>query len=295
MSEVEVPGNLMFDENEYTQWSVEEVIAWSRTSLNLEENDPLFYNLEEHNIAGDILSDLGLDDCKELCDGDLKKAIRLKLSYNRLTTNDSSSELQESQDNLVVTLDNLYSTVSQKLNDCESQFVNLRTEVLDILKLSNQIGPPKLAKQHHSSTNIDTEQPADGSSHPLMSEGSIRKSDSPNQIDTNIPHSSTASKPLESPSNEPLKQLRASKEDSCERILKSAMKRHNLSDQDWRQYVLVICFGDQERILELQEKPVVIFKNLKQQGLHPAIMLRRRGDFEEMGNTGNTVTPGGRL
>ena len=97
--------------------------------------------------------------------------------------------------------------------------------------------------------------------------------------------------------NEALKQLRASKEDSCERILKNAMKRHNLADQDWRQYVLVICYGDQERLLELNEKPVIIFKNLKQQGLHPAIMLRRRGDFEEvaMMNGSDNVTPGGRL
>lgn len=100
---------------------------------------------------------------------------------------------------------------------------------------------------------------------------------------------------LSSGSNEPLKQLRASKEDSCERILKNAMKRHHLNEQDWKQYVLVICYGDQERILDLEEKPVVIFKNLKQQGLHPAIMLRRRGDFEELNMSGEDVTPGGRL
>ena len=90
-----------------------------------------------------------------------------------------------------------------------------------------------------------------------------------------------------------MKQLRASKEDSCEKVLRNAMKRHNLNEADWRQHVLVICYGDQERVLDLDEKPVQIFKSLKQQGLHPAIMLRQKGDFEEVGEM--AATPGGRL
>lgn len=127
--------------------------------------------------------------------------------------------------------------------------------------------------------------------------------------------SANSSSTIGQTSNEPLKQLRASKEDSCKKILKNAMKRHGLNDQDWRQYVLVICYGDQERPLELDETPVTIFKTLKQQGLHPSIMLRRRGDFEELMINGNhsssnnihsgefntvspmeySATPGGRL
>lgn len=74
---------------------------------------------------------------------------------------------------------------------------------------------------------------------------------------------------------EPLKQLRASTEDSCVKILQQAMKRHHIPRDDWSKYVLVICYGDKERILKLEEKPVIIFKELQELGKHPAIMLRQ--------------------
>lgn len=137
--------------------------------------------------------------------------------------------------------------------------------------------PPQLRNYSNSSMSINTQS--------QLGLGSNQK---PKLVAT---HSSTNVEQGQSgsSSNEPLKQLRASKEDSCEKILKNAMKRHGLNDQDWRQYVLVICYGDQERPLELDETPVTIFKSLKQQGLHPSIMLRRRGDFEELMVNGNNV------
>lgn len=90
---------------------------------------------------------------------------------------------------------------------------------------------------------------------------------------------------------QPLKQLRASSEDKCSKILQAAMKRHKLNDQDWRNYALVICYGDKERVLGLDEKPVLLFKELKDRGEHPAIMLRQKSDF----NTISSQTPGGQL
>lgn len=80
------------------------------------------------------------------------------------------------------------------------------------------------------------------------------------------------------PGTEPLKQLRASTDDSCLKILQQAMKRHHIPREDWSRYVLVICYGDKERILKLAEKPVVIFKELQELGKHPAIMLRQLAD-----------------
>ncbi|SMN20118.1 similar to Saccharomyces cerevisiae YCL032W STE50 Protein involved in mating response [Maudiozyma saulgeensis] len=137
--------------------------------------------------------------------------------------------------------------------------------------------PPQLKNHSNSSMSINTQS--------QMALGSTQKPKlGTNHSSTNVEHTQSGSS-----SNEPLKQLRASKDDSCEKILKNAMKRHGLNDQDWRQYVLVICYGDQERPLELDETPVTIFKSLKQQGLHPSIMLRRRGDFEELMVNGNTV------
>jgi hypothetical protein len=80
------------------------------------------------------------------------------------------------------------------------------------------------------------------------------------------------------PLNEPLKQLRASSEDSCLKILQLAMKRYHIPRDDWSKYVLVVCYGDKERILKLAEKPVSIVKELNELGKHPTIMLRQLAD-----------------
>lgn len=88
-------------------------------------------------------------------------------------------------------------------------------------------------------------------------------------------HTTSTANASAAPSNEPLKQLRASSEDSCLKILQQAMKRHHIPRDDWLKYVLVICYGDKERILKLAEKPVIIFKELQELGKHPAIMLRQ--------------------
>lgn len=88
-------------------------------------------------------------------------------------------------------------------------------------------------------------------------------------------YTAASATPPATSTNEPLKQLRASSEDSCLKILQQAMKRHHIPRDDWLKYVLVICYGDKERILKLAEKPVIIFKELQELGKHPAIMLRQ--------------------
>lgn len=101
--------------------------------------------------------------------------------------------------------------------------------------------------------------------------------------------------------NEPLKQLRASFDDSCLKILQQAMKRHHIPRTDWSKYVLVVCYGNKERILKLSEKPVPIFKELSELGKHPAIMLRQlaettveESDLYEDSRIGDDI-PGGTL
>jgi len=85
------------------------------------------------------------------------------------------------------------------------------------------------------------------------------------------------------PLNEPLKQLRASSEDSCLKILQQAMKRYRIPRDAWSKYVLVVCYGDKERILKLAEKPVSIVKELHELGKHPTIMLRQLADTTQEG------------
>lgn len=286
----------------FTKWTVNEVVAWCVSSLGIPEEDVLIEQIRENEITGELLSELAFEDCKELCGGDLSKSVRLKVLLNRLQDDaDQESKLHEHQEHMVVALKNLYSTTSQKLQEYQSQYSKLRLDILELVKTSN--ASPTTPAQHqapHDYFDGPHHQQDYGNTHigaptpmpPMSRKGSTLTSKpfASRTTSSNLNEVSTGGI-----GNEPLKQLRASKEDSCERILKNAMKRHNLADHDWRQYVLVICYGDQERILDLEEKPVLIFKNLKQQGLHPAIMLRRRGDFEELNMAGDDVTPGGRL
>jgi hypothetical protein len=63
-------------------------------------------------------------------------------------------------------------------------------------------------------------------------------------------------------------------------ILLQALKRYNILD-DWRQYALYIVHGDQERCLGLEEKPLLLFKQLDKEGRKPMFMLRRHASPQE--------------
>ena len=52
------------------------------------------------------------------------------------------------------------------------------------------------------------------------------------------------------------------------------MKRFNISS-DWREYTLYIVYGDTERCLGMNERPLVIFKQLDKEGKKPTFMLRK--------------------
>lgn len=78
----------------------------------------------------------------------------------------------------------------------------------------------------------------------------------------------------EAPSVEIFKSFRVSLDDPCYKVLPGALKKYNIN-ADWRQYALYIVFGDQERCLGLEEKPLILFKQLDREGRKPMFMLRR--------------------
>ncbi len=80
--------------------------------------------------------------------------------------------------------------------------------------------------------------------------------------------------PLEEPQSSIFKSFKVSMEDPCYKVLPSALKKYNIN-ADWRQYALYIVFGDQERCLGLEEKPLILFKQLDREGLKPMFMLRK--------------------
>ncbi len=76
------------------------------------------------------------------------------------------------------------------------------------------------------------------------------------------------------PQVEVFKSFRVSIDDPCHKVLPVALKKYNITE-NWRQYALYIVHGDQERCLGLNEKPLILFKQLDKEGRKPMFMLRK--------------------
>lgn len=63
-------------------------------------------------------------------------------------------------------------------------------------------------------------------------------------------------------------------EDPCYKVLPAALRKYDVK-QDWRQYSLYIVYGDYERVVGLEEKPLALFKELEKEGKKPMFMLRK--------------------
>ena len=77
-----------------------------------------------------------------------------------------------------------------------------------------------------------------------------------------------------SASVEMFKSFRIGYDDRCCSVLPAALRKYNIH-ADWRHYSLYIVYGDQERCVGLQEKPLGLFKDLDREGKRPMFMLRK--------------------
>lgn len=175
---------------------------------------------------------------------------------------------------------------------------------------SEQVPFPLYPKSTSSSAipqKISTQQASLPHRNSLHATQTQRHSSSPNLIPSRAfkrmsssqADTANVSNPLPpSTSTDTLKQLRAKTEDPCYKILQAAMRSHKLDKSEWRNYVLIICYGgDKERVLRYDEKPVVVFKELSELGLSPSMMLRQVEETDDTGyvKSEDYETPGGRL
>ena len=70
------------------------------------------------------------------------------------------------------------------------------------------------------------------------------------------------------------KSFRVSMEDPCYKVLPAALRKYNIN-APWEQYALYIVYGDNERCLGMEEKPLILFKQLDKEGKKPMFMLRK--------------------
>ncbi|KAI6348589.1 hypothetical protein MCOR25_010783 [Pyricularia grisea] len=80
------------------------------------------------------------------------------------------------------------------------------------------------------------------------------------------------------------KSFRVSMDDPCYKVLPAALKKYQIN-APWDQYALYIVYGDQERCLGLEEKPLILFKQLDKEGKKPMFMLRKTNNAQvDIGN-----------
>ncbi|KAK9368680.1 hypothetical protein V1509DRAFT_622448 [Lipomyces kononenkoae] len=94
--------------------------------------------------------------------------------------------------------------------------------------------------------------------------------------------------------SEAFKPFKLKQDDPCYKVLPAVLKGHKIDD-DWRQYALLVCFGDQERLLGLEEKPLTVLKELQDAGKQPVFMLRPIQGMKHEQGAIVTGTPGGVL
>ena len=68
--------------------------------------------------------------------------------------------------------------------------------------------------------------------------------------------------------------FRVNLDDPAWKVIPEVMKKYQIN-KPWKQYSLYILYGDTERRLELDEKPLALFKILDRQGKDPRFMLRK--------------------
>lgn len=104
---------------------------------------------------------------------------------------------------------------------------------------------------------------------PPLSGNTLNMSNPPSSAPPTQTTSSTGN-----PQVEIFKSFRVSIDDPCHKVLPVALKKYNIT-ADWRQYALYIVHGDQERCLGLNERPLILFKQLDKEGRKPMFMLRK--------------------
>ncbi|KAK4241919.1 hypothetical protein C8A03DRAFT_29950 [Achaetomium macrosporum] len=98
-----------------------------------------------------------------------------------------------------------------------------------------------------------------------------QSSTAPRRMQTPAPETPGASS---NASVEIFKSFRVSMDDPCYKVLPAALKKYQIN-APWDQYALYIVYGDQERCLGLDEKPLILFKQLDKEGKKPMFMLRK--------------------
>ncbi|KAL5531741.1 hypothetical protein ACEPAG_4618 [Sanghuangporus baumii] len=82
-----------------------------------------------------------------------------------------------------------------------------------------------------------------------------------------------------STSSDNLKSFKVSLDDPAWKVLPAALKKYKINNDDWQNYAMFICYGQTERCLSYDEKPLLLFQKLKDAKKNPVFMLKHIKDI----------------
>ncbi|PTB38160.1 uncharacterized protein TrAFT101_011735 [Trichoderma asperellum] len=123
-------------------------------------------------------------------------------------------------------------------------------------------------------TFVDSDLNYNSRDNKIAGSGSIRRRETP------VPET-----PGSNSSVEIFKSFRVEMDDPCHKVLPAALKKYQIN-APWDQYALYIVYGDQERCLGMDEKPLILFKQLDKEGKKPMFMLRKINSAQIDGGMG---------
>ncbi|KAG8733305.1 Adaptor for signal transduction [Ceratobasidium sp. 423] len=103
-----------------------------------------------------------------------------------------------------------------------------------------------------------------------------REESSPASMTANVanPGINGGSKPpFKDGEQDPFKSSKLTLDDPCWKVIPVALKKYKVND-DWQNYAMFICYESTERCISYDEKPLLLFRRLKETNKNPVFFLR---------------------
>ncbi|KZV92373.1 RA-domain-containing protein [Exidia glandulosa HHB12029] len=295
-------------------WDELAVCSWLR-SIGFDQYDA---QIQEHSITGEVLAILDHESLKEVGVGSigqrlaiLKAVYHVKLAHNVPIEPDAYVPPSEANDGLeIISLERLNEIVREqdsRLRLLEDDNRRLLERFSSHDDHSNKKHSPPQPPPDHTLTRqpsfkwANFVKPAKSPTKQNSLDAGISDSprSSPQAMEHDVPQQNVTpptparpSKPQPAPVNtaptsaesaaatsDNLKSFKVSLDDPAWKVLPAALKKYKINNDDWQNYAMFICYGNTERCLSYDEKPLLLFQKLKEAKKNPVFMLKHIKDI----------------
>ncbi|EJD43767.1 hypothetical protein AURDEDRAFT_114560 [Auricularia subglabra TFB-10046 SS5] len=138
--------------------------------------------------------------------------------------------------------------------------------------------PPIPANKHNAYRQQNATPPSASGSNGLRPNGAGQHA-RPQPAPVNTQPTAESSNAAAAATSDNLKSFKVSLDDPAWKVLPAALKKYKINNDDWQNYAMFICYGNTERCLSYDEKPLLLFQKLKEAKKNPVFMLKHIKDI----------------